>query len=421
MSHQNDDIDAEEEQSKTINEEYKTWKKHAPLLYDLVVSHTLEWPSLTCQWFPDTETSADKDYTTHRLLLGTNTSNIEQNMLHIAQIKLPKQSEDLDPAKFEEDKGEIGSYSASNKVEIVQSINHDGEVNRARYSPYNPDLIATRTVMGPIYIFDRTRHELKPKADGSCNPQIVLRGHEGEGYGMEWSPLKANHIISASTDTTVRHWDISNYQTSNNILDPINTYRGHTAAVEDISWHASHENVFASVSDDQHLFTWDTRDATQPHQRVKAHDADINCVAFSPSQPFLCVTGSADKTIGLWDLRNLKKRLHSIEGHSEDVLNLEWSPHAETVFASASSDRRVCMWDISRIGEEQTPEDAEDGPPELMFMHGGHTNAITDIAWSKTLPFTLMSSSEDNILQLWSPSSHLYAAEEVPIEIDELE
>lgn len=94
------------------------------------------------------------------------------------------------------------------------------------------------------------------------------------------------------------------------------------------------------------------------------------------------------------------------------------------------------MWDISRIGEEQTPEDAEDGPPELMFMHGelvlcveshtnylvgGHTNAITDIAWSKTLPFTLMSGSEDNILQLWSPSSHLYAAEEVPIEIDELE
>ena len=84
------------------------------------------------------------------------------------------------------------------------------------------------------------------------------------------------------------------------------------------------------------------------------------------------------QTIGLWDLRNLKKRLHSIEGHSEDVLNLEWSPHAETVFASASSDRRVCMWDISRIGEEQTPEDAEDGPPELMFMHGECAFALSD-------------------------------------------
>lgn len=115
--------------------------------------------------------------------MGTNTSNLEQNMLHIAQIKLPKQSDDVDPAKYEDEKGEIGSHSATNKVEIIQSINHDGEVNRARYNPYNPDLIATRTVMGPIYIFDRTRHELKPKADGTCNPQIVLRGHEGEGCG----------------------------------------------------------------------------------------------------------------------------------------------------------------------------------------------------------------------------------------------
>ena len=24
------------------------------------------------------------------------------------------------------------------------------------------------------------------------------------------------------------------------------------------------------------------------------------------------------------------------------------------------------IWDLRRIGEEQTPEDAEDGPPELM-------------------------------------------------------
>jgi hypothetical protein len=40
---------------KTVNEEYKIWKKNAPFLYDLVVSQALDWPSLTCQWFPDIE------------------------------------------------------------------------------------------------------------------------------------------------------------------------------------------------------------------------------------------------------------------------------------------------------------------------------------------------------------------------------
>ena len=33
-------------------------KKNAPYLYDLVVTHALDWPSLTCQWFPDEEQCA---------------------------------------------------------------------------------------------------------------------------------------------------------------------------------------------------------------------------------------------------------------------------------------------------------------------------------------------------------------------------
>lgn len=35
-----------------MNEEYKIWKKNTPFLYELVVTHALEWPSLTVQWLP---------------------------------------------------------------------------------------------------------------------------------------------------------------------------------------------------------------------------------------------------------------------------------------------------------------------------------------------------------------------------------
>jgi hypothetical protein len=35
-------------------------KKNAPYLYDLVVTHALDWPSLTCQWFPDEERCAQQ-------------------------------------------------------------------------------------------------------------------------------------------------------------------------------------------------------------------------------------------------------------------------------------------------------------------------------------------------------------------------
>ncbi|KAM7241026.1 hypothetical protein CapIbe_007598 [Capra ibex] len=32
-----------------INEEYKIWKKNTPFLYNLVMTHAVEWPSLTAQ------------------------------------------------------------------------------------------------------------------------------------------------------------------------------------------------------------------------------------------------------------------------------------------------------------------------------------------------------------------------------------
>jgi hypothetical protein len=32
---------------------YRTWKKNAPYLYDVMVARNLLWPSLTVEWFPE--------------------------------------------------------------------------------------------------------------------------------------------------------------------------------------------------------------------------------------------------------------------------------------------------------------------------------------------------------------------------------
>ena len=51
----------------------------------------------------------------------------------------------------------------------------------------------------------------------------------------------------------------------------------------------------------------------------------------------------------------------------------------------------------------QTPEDAEDGPPELLFIHGGHTSKVSDFAWNPSDDWVIASVAEDNILQVSSP------------------
>ena len=40
-------------EEQAINEEYKAWKKNSPFLYETLITHALDWPTLTLQWFPD--------------------------------------------------------------------------------------------------------------------------------------------------------------------------------------------------------------------------------------------------------------------------------------------------------------------------------------------------------------------------------
>ena len=127
-----------------INEEYKIWKKNTPFLYDLVMTHALERPSLTAQWLPDVTRPEGKDLSIHRLALGTPTWD-EQNRLVIASVQLPNDDVQFDASHYDSEKGEFGGFgSVSGKLEIEIKINHEGEVNRARYMPQNPCIIATR-------------------------------------------------------------------------------------------------------------------------------------------------------------------------------------------------------------------------------------------------------------------------------------
>jgi histone-binding protein RBBP4 len=61
---------------------------------------------------------------------------------------------------------------------------------------------------------------------------------------------------------------------------------------------------------------------------------------------------------------------------------------------------------------EQTSEDAEDGPPELLFVHGGHTAKVSDFGWNSHNNWTVASVSEDNVLQLWTMAEEIYAEDD---------
>ncbi|KAI0016209.1 WD40 repeat-like protein [Xylariomycetidae sp. FL0641] len=418
----------EDEEQRLINEEYKTWKKNSPFLYDMILSTALTWPTLTVQWFPDVKKPEGKNCQTHRILIGTHTSDDKPNHIQIAEVEIPN-SVQPNVRDYDEDRGEIGGYgkspigegSTAMKWNIVQKIDHPGEVNKARYCPQNPDLIATFATNGNVLIFDRTKHSFEPK--GVIDPQVTLEGHKKEGFGLNWNPHVEGSLASGSEDETVRLWDLKALQAGASALQSTRCFTHHTGIVNDVQYHPISKSFLGSVGDDLTLQILDVRQPSNTQSSLIAKDGHsdaINALAFNPSTEVLVATASADKTIGIWDLRNVKEKVHTLEGHQDAVTSLAWHPHEAGILGSGGYDRRIIFWDLSRVGEEQQPDDQEDGPPELLFMHGGHTNHLADFSWNPNDPWLVASAAEDNMLQIWKVADAIVGKDEADLPLDEL-
>jgi histone-binding protein RBBP4 len=276
---------------------------------------------------------------------------------------------------------------------------------------------------GGVLIFDKTKFSSTPT--GRPNPTMELKGHTSEGYGLSWDPRQAGHLATASEDHSVRLWDITQGSKSNKVVKEYRHYTHHSAIVNDVQYHPILPNLLGSVSDD---LTMQLLDLRQPDTTRAAavsgegqHRGAVNALAFNLAVETVVATASEDKTIAIWDLRNLNHKLHALEGHNDSVTTLEWHPFEESVLGSSSYDRRIMFWDLSKVGEEQTPEDSQDGPPELLFMHGGHTNRISDFSWNKNNPWVLCSAADDNLIQVWRVAEAIVGGDDQDVPMNELE
>lgn len=167
-----------------------------------------------------------KDYSVHRLILGTHTSDNEQNHLVIAEVQLPNDDALIDARKYDDERGGacVGEmrccccpyhtyhgmlpllhlpYRARRLRHGARQDRHQaqdqprrrsqpvGQLQRslpcpksgsqqtplsppdsARYMPQNPTIIATKTPSPEVLIFDYTKHPSVPGADGALGRSV---------------------------------------------------------------------------------------------------------------------------------------------------------------------------------------------------------------------------------------------------------
>lgn len=146
---------------------------------------------------------------------------------------------------------ELGGFGGvSGKVEVRIRINHDGEVNRARYMPSNEFIVATKTIHAEVHVFDISKRPSQPEEGAGSDPDFRLLGHTKEGYGLCWDPHEPYHLISGSDDAVVCEWDITN---AGKTVQPLHKYTGHSDVIEDVAWNMHHKKLFGSVGDDKKL------------------------------------------------------------------------------------------------------------------------------------------------------------------------
>ena len=180
-------------------------------------------------------------------------------------------------------------------------------------------------------------------------------------------------------------------------------FSGHTSSVEELQWSPNEKNVFASASSDGSVKVWDVRSKSRkPAVDVQISKTDVNVMSWSNQTFHLLATGADDGQWAVWDLRHWKPNaatpsaqvsaspVATFDFHKEPITSIEWHPSDDSVVAVGSADNTVTLWDLAveLDDEESRQAGMADIPPQLLFVH--YMEAVKEVHWQAQMPGTLM-------------------------------
>jgi WD40 repeat protein len=162
----------------------------------------------------------------------------------------------------------------------------------------------------------------------------VMRGHTSWARCVAFSP-DGTIIVSGSDDSTLRIWDVG---TGAERL----TMTGHTATVKSLAF-APDGQTIVSASRDGTLRVWDVHTGTELHI-MAGDEEELRCVAFSPNGATIA-SGSHTETLQLWSATSSTQQ-HALEGHTLGVRSLAFSPDSRSI-VSCDGVGVVRIWDVT--------------------------------------------------------------------------
>ena len=204
------------------------------------------------------------------------------------------------------------------------------------------------------------------------NELFTFTGHNEPVTSVAFAP-DGKTLVSASTDSTVKLWDLTTKQESG-------TINAQAGAVGDVAF-SPDGSTFATANEDGTVKFWDSS-TKQELGTLNAHEGIVHAVAFSPDRRMLASAGE-NGTVKLWDV-STKRELSSIKGGAEPLTAMAFSPDSKMLAAGRLN--TLELWDVSTTQELSTLK--------------GHQFRINAVAFTPDGK-TLASGSEDGTVKVW--------------------
>ncbi|KAK3089598.1 hypothetical protein FSP39_004904 [Pinctada imbricata] len=118
--------------------------------------------------------------------------------------------------------------------------------------------------------------------------------------------------------------------------------KGHSDAILDLSWNSTVRNILASASADTTVGLWDLTEGTMVTS-IRQHNDKVQCLEWQPGDQQTLLTGSFDKSVRLFDCRNPKANVKkwNLSGEVEKVA---WNTfNSFNYFASTDDGMVYCI------------------------------------------------------------------------------
>jgi ribosome assembly protein RRB1 len=291
-------------------------------------------------------------------------------------------------------------------------------------------LTATWLESGEIAIHDVTPYLNALSTPGTTipltasKPLSTLRMHNTEGYALDWAlPTHWPHgrLLTGDNNGTIFNTQRTE---SGGFSTDTRPFTGHTGSIEELQWSPSEKTVFASASSDGTVKVWDIRSKSRkPAVDVKVSNTDVNVMSWSRQTAHLLATGCDDGEWAVWDLRQWKPTAAGGGGgggnkdtpqsqsssqlrptpvakfnfHKKPITSIEWHPSDDSVVGVACADGTATLWDLAvELDDEEYGREAglglgegqEKVPPQLLFIHSAED--VKELHWHSQMPGTVM-------------------------------